>query len=362
MYRRRRYKRNRTSRSKADWKGIFGKNGQTFPNELYTTVYQLMASGESWDVHGAPGNIFCNQGDRMQRDLTTASTGLGPHAIGCNSPIGECSFTRAVSLGSQNWRTPTVPLNNINQWAPRYQYCTVYGCNIVLEIGNIYTLDAGFNPYGNGEDGMYLYYCLPNVRTPPNSWVDAVNPWAINAQTSKVTDVIRTVGIRRVKLRFPNTTGNENTTKIRIAWRLKDIAGVEGNYMESSVSSTTGVTWTVPSERDGFTDASNNRRHMFYFWMGSDNLTSNFNFQARWKASIYYKIKLWQPRFGIIAPVMGFQFRTQEMIDNPPEEEQEEGHTSSDQMDFETSVPSTPIIEQLAQELKQLNAPKKRTV
>lgn len=351
-----RYKRNTPTSSRAQWKGVYG-HGQAMPDVLYSKAYATFSSGESWDAFGGPGNIFVNTNDTFMRDLTNnnpnpSPTTAGPHGLMVNNPNLQGSFTRAASTASQGFRTSAIPWQNIAQWAPRYNYCTIYSTDIILEIGNLFTLDAGFNPYGNGEDGYYLYYCLPNVAQPPSAWVDAVNPWGFQ-RTQRVSDLLKTPGVRRVKLRFPNTMGNESTVKIRIRWKLKDCNPGNSEYMNASVSTSGGVNWTDPIDRTGF-DAAN-KRHLFYFWMGTDTSPSNFNMQARWTCQMYCKFKCWQPRFGVLAPVLGgggLTFRTQDFIDNPPQEGEEEH--PPDEMEYEeTSVPSTPVIEQLTRELAQ---------
>lgn len=336
------------------------------PDTLYTKVWMNANSAENWDTFGPAGTIFVNSGDIFQRDLTTSAVLAGPHSFCVNDTQNVGIFTRATTLASQDFRTNSIPLQNINQWANKYNYCTVYQTDIILEIGNLYTLDAGFSPYGNGEDGYYLYYALPNIAAPTSVYADAVNPWAIHRSLTRVTDVLKTPGIKRVKLRFPNTTGNETTVKLRIRFKLKDVYGSMENYMLRSVGSTDGAKFTAPIDRTGFNAAVN--RHMFYFWMGTDAATSNWNMQARWKASMYFKVKLWQPRFGSVAPSAGLRIKTRDDLpvdELPTVEEQDE-----DAMDFEKleppgddddddSVPSTPVIEQLTRELAQFGNAKK---
>lgn len=347
----RRYQRQHSRGPVGNWKGVFAGRSPN-PDTLYTKVMQEFTSDELWGAV-PPGNVYVNSGFKFQNNPTSTAN-AHPHAICVNSPILQIMYPESVPT----FRQRAVGWIDVNKWASFYEYCTIYETDIILNIGQIFSLDAGYNPYGTGEDAVYIYYCLPNVDIPPATAGVAYNPWGLQTQTTPVSTVMRTPKILRKRLNFPNTAGRSSGCTLRIKWKLKDIGDAPMNYMEKSVSANfNGTGWSEPVDRTGFDTALGTKRHFFYFWLGTDNGNSQWNYQAKWTCKLYAKAKFWQPRSSILAPVLNFKTGEQER------EELEQGPVPDedwvDDMDIEGSVPSTPIINQLAQELKNLNAKKK---
>lgn len=299
-----------------------------------------------------------NSGYKFQNSPASAGTAY-PHAICMNSPRLQMMFPETTPT----FRDKTVGWIDINKWASFYEYCTIYETDLILDIGQLFCLDAGYNPYGTGEDSVYVYYCLPNVDQPPGTAGTAYNPWGLASSLTPVSTVMRTPKILRKRLNFPNTAGKSSGCRLRIKWKLKDIGDAPPNYMEKSVSSNlNGSTWNEAGDRTGWDLSGTAKRHFFYFWLGTDNSDSLWNYQAKWTMKIYSKVKFWQPRSSLLAPTL--TFKTEEMIQDEQGEQEEEKEPPVPDEDWREemecdSVPSTPIIEQLAQELKQLNAKKK---
>lgn len=293
------------------------------------------------------GNVYCNSGSIFQNHPTSVANAY-PHSICVNSPVLQAMYPETTPT----YRTKTTGWVDINRWATFYEYCTIYETDIVLTVGNLFSLDAGYtNGYAQGEDAFYLYYCLPNVDIPSNVAGTAYNPWGLQSSTTPVSTVMRTPKIRRIKLKFPNTTGRDTSFTLRIKWKLKDVGTNNLGYMLKSVASNfNGTSWNEPLDRTGFDTNLSQKRHMFYFWMGTDNATAQYNMQARWNVKLYSKVKFWQPRANALAPTLSF--KTAEDDSNSDDQEEPQ-----DQMDFETlepypeSVPSTPLLSQLTQEL-----------
>lgn len=339
-YARKKYMRQRTAGPVADWKGVFAGRSPN-PDTLYTQVMQEFTSDELWGA-ASPGKIFVNQNMIFQPN--PAATTAYPHAVCVNSPKLQMMYPEA----SPGFRERTTNWIDINRWATYYEYCTMYQTDIVLEIGNVYSLDAGWNPYGQGEDAYYVYYSLPNVDIPPAAAGTAFNPWGISNTATPVSTVMRTPKILRKKLPYPNTTGISQGATIRIRWKLKDVGSPTPNYMMKSVSSNSnGTAWNEPVDRTGFDTGLGTKRHFFYFWMGTDNVAANNNVLARWKMKIYSKVKFWQPRATALAPTLSFKTGEEEQEEEQPEPPQYEEM----QTDSYESVPSTPVIEQLTREL-----------
>lgn len=342
-YARKKYMRQKTQGPRADWRGVFAGRSPN-PDTLYTKVMQEFTSGELWAA-AAPGPLFTNNGFIFQNSPTSTAN-AHPHALCVNSPNLQMMYPESTPT----FRNRTINWIDINKWATFYEYCTIYQTDIILEVGNLYSLDAGWNPYGQGEDAYYLYYCLPNVDIPSNVAGTAYNPWGLQSSSTPVSTVMRTPKILRKKLNYPNTVGQSESFKLRIRWKLADIGSNNPSYMMKSVSANlNGTSWQEPVDRTGFDTNLTAKRHFFYFWMGTDNVAANNNVQARWKMKVYSKVKFWQPRYSALAPVLSFKTGEEEF---EPHQEEEPDDMQTDMFD---SVPSTPVIEQLTRELHNLN-------
>lgn len=301
------------------------------------------------------GNVFVNQGNIFQAHPGAPTTAAYPHSICVNDMILTGFFPEVAA----NWRVRTQGnWVDLDRWASFYTWGTIYQTDIILEVGSLFSLDAGWTGYLNGEDSYYLYYCLPNVEDPSNTAAVAYNPWAMTPFT-QVSTVMRTPKIKRVKLTTANTAGKDISCKIRVRWKLKDIGGGQEQYMLKSVNrASTANQWdAVPSDRSGWEAGA--RRHLFYFWMGTDNTASNYNVQARWNMQLYCKAKLWQPKYNVLAPQLVMKTSATE-TQALPEYPQVPLQNEDDDMEEEESPPSTPLIEQLTREVAQLGNAKRR--
>lgn len=348
-----RYQRQRSFGPKANWKGVYSNHAAN-PDTLYTQVYQRFTSGELFSSATSPGNLFCNSGRRWQNGTSGSELdACRPHALCMNDPKLCMQWpgpAPTTYFSATNWI-------DLDKWATFYEYCTHYETNVILRIGTLFSLDAGWTGYLNGEDSWYLYYALPNVEVPPTGAAAQACPWNINSTSTPASTVMKTPKIRRIKLTTANMVGRDVSTTLRIRWKLRDVGDPSPDYMNKSVSAVDlgGTSFGAPVNRSGFSnfDAA---RHWLYFWIGTDNTPSNYNVQCRWECSIYSKVKLFQPRQTALAPFLKFVDGIEE---KRLEEEPEQEDAMLEDVPYE-SLPSTPLMEQLTRELQVLgNVPKK---
>lgn len=343
-FRRGRYRRQKIAISKANFKGIYN-SAQLDPDVLYTTARCHMNSGTGC-IDGAiePGNIFVNSGTTVQSIISAGA----PNVITLNHVYPK--FQKAGTSYATGSKI-TGGYVGLDRWATFYNYLSIYEVDIKIDIGSVFTLDTTYD-YTFNEEGYYFYWCMPNQQFPNTTPQN--NPWGF-PNTVDPDSLMRTPKIHRMKLNNMNTASKDFKT-VRLKWKLKDCAPGQPDYMVKNTSVTTGSAWgDVPYDS---TNASSLTYWTLYFWMGTDTGVSPINAQARWKCTMIAKAKLWQPRPGVLKPVLGFDpnpFRNDWLPHGKTRDhllrlvETQEEQKEQDQVMDE---PMTPLLEQLTKELK----------
>lgn len=380
-------------KTRVDWPGSFHK--ARAPDVLYSKAFWTFSCDErqfqGLDASGNPSGASINwslPALRIAKDscFSTNNSDTTPHwtSVNMNNPgtgpfvcsgrwkddVGGnqdstiCRVTRNANLNAG-------PMN-LNQWAAVYKYMAPYKAKVSVTF-----LPAVVQP-GEADqpatddlnaDALIIYYMLPNRMigecTSVNNSTDRAalaNPygWSTSRNTTNPSTIMQTSEVKYINLSSPNTIGGG--TRISAVWSLRNQKERNVNYMLKNVSLSTGsgssAAWTTPIDLTITNASVPSPAWWFSFALGTKIGYSQFSYATRYRVNVTYYYKCWELRTDITS--------WQALLSNvlvPPQDTPQDDDMDFEQLEQEepyTSVPSTPVIEQLTRELAQFGNVQKR--